>query len=453
LRRTPAATSTGGYELKLNSYDLGVDIELPTRPAHPLRAPRGALRGVTGQARPRVLRRREHRDAAHVDPRFKVNFCKFTNETRLYLEDASARTPACVPRRAQRHRLRRRLRTGDRLRQDPAGGRPQQRGEFPEVPLLGVLPGTGGLTRIADKRKVRRDRTDVFSTIAEGIKGKRAVEWNLVDAIAPLSRWNESVGEMARSLADSLPRKAERGIQLEALAMDFESDAWNGNYVSCKLDRSQHTAELTLEAPERFATSEMEAVGQGAAWWILRALRELDECLLQLRLQRARDRSGAPSRARPGRGLARHGRAARGLQALVRQRGAALREARAQARGQHRQELLRHRRRGLLLRGPGPGARPGRDRIYVLNDPDAPVSLGTTEANAACSRWRTGSRASPRVSWGIPPSAVLDLPHRDHRRRGRQRRWVSRPWRPTRSTGTTSCASRSRSAPRSPPTP
>ena len=371
-----------GYELKLNSYDLGVDIELADfvqrlRFEHPevrcVVITGGLDRVFCAGANIVMLRTSTHG--------FKVNFCKFTNETRLYLEDASqnsgVRFLAALNGTASGGGYELALACDKILLVDDRNSAVS----FPEVPLLGVLPGTGGLTRIADKRKIRRDRTDVFSTIAEGIKGKRAVEWNLVDAIAPLSRWNESVGEMARSLADSLPRKAERGIQLEALAMDFESDAWNGNYVSCKLDRSQHTAELTLEAPERFATSEMEAVGQGAAWWILRALRELDECLLQLRLNE------------PEIGLV-----------LLRVRGqaAAWRATDALLAGSKHWFVneVRHFGKRVLKRvdntaksfyaiadqgscfvGLGLELALAADRIYVLNDPDAPVSLGTTEAN------------------------------------------------------------------------
>src|SRR6185503_12402452 len=151
---------------------------------------------------------------------FKVNFCKFTNETRLGIEDASAnsglRFLAALNGTASGGGYELALACDKILLVDDRNSAVS----FPEVPLLGVLPGTGGLTRITDKRQVRRDRCDVFATIAEGIKGKRAVEWNLVDAIAPLSRWNDAVREMARALADSMtPRAAAgtRGVQLDAI--------------------------------------------------------------------------------------------------------------------------------------------------------------------------------------------------------------------------------------------
>jgi benzoyl-CoA-dihydrodiol lyase len=192
-----------GYELKLNSYDLGVDIELADfvqrlRFEHPevrcVVITGGLDRVFCAGANIVMLRSSTHG--------FKVNFCKFTNETRLYIEDASAnsglRFLAALNGTASGGGYELALACDKILLVDDRNSAVS----FPEVPLLGVLPGTGGLTRITDKRKIRRDRTDVFSTIAEGVKGKRAVEWNLVDGLAPLSRWEESVTKMARELAD-----------------------------------------------------------------------------------------------------------------------------------------------------------------------------------------------------------------------------------------------------------
>ena len=117
-----------------------------------------------------------------------------------------------------------------------------------------MLPGTGGLTRITDKRKLRRDRCDVFSTVAEGIKGKRALEWGLVDALAPLSQWDEKVAEMARRMADELPDRASDGIQLEKIERTGDEDNWAYQYVSCAINSASHTAELTITAPETCPT-------------------------------------------------------------------------------------------------------------------------------------------------------------------------------------------------------
>ena len=187
------------YELKLNSYDLGVDVELADaiqriRFEHPeVRCVvlDGALDRVFCAGANIVMLR----TSTHA---FKVNFCKFTNETRLAIEDASAhsgiRFLAALNGTASGGGYELALACDKILLVDDRNSAVS----FPEVPLLGVLPGTGGLTRITDKRKIRRDRCDVFSTVAEGIKGKRAVEWNLVDGIAPLSRWNDTVTKWAR---------------------------------------------------------------------------------------------------------------------------------------------------------------------------------------------------------------------------------------------------------------
>ena len=183
-----------GYELKLNSYDLGVDIELNDA-VHRLRFEHPEVRAVLVQggidkvfcagANIRMLGMAPHA--------FKVNFCKYTNETRLGIEDASdsgrLRFLAALNGTASGGGYELALAADRILLVDDRNSAVS----FPEVPLLGVLPGTGGLTRITDKRKLRRDRCDVFSTVAEGIKGKRAVAWNLVDDLAPLSKWDEAV--------------------------------------------------------------------------------------------------------------------------------------------------------------------------------------------------------------------------------------------------------------------
>jgi benzoyl-CoA-dihydrodiol lyase len=275
-----------GYELKLNSYDIGVDVELADcvqrlRFEHPeVRCVvlTGSLERVfCAGANIVMLRTSSHG--------FKVNFCRFTNETRLYLEDASAnsnlRSLAALNGTASGGGYELALACDKILLVDDRNSAVS----FPEVPLLGVLPGTGGLTRITDKRKLRRDRTDLFSTVAEGIKGRRAVEWNLVDGIAPLSKWDESVAALARELADGVSVRATAGVALDAVAPQEEGDLLRRfRHWSARFDRAQRLVEFTLELPTQGrATTAAAALSQGARWWILRAFRELDELLLDIR--------------------------------------------------------------------------------------------------------------------------------------------------------------------------
>ena len=206
------------YELKLNSYDLGVDVELADaiqrlRFEHPeVRAVvlTGALDRVFCAGANIVMLR----TSAHS---FKVNFCKYTNETRLGIEDASdsgrLRFLAALNGTASGGGYELALAADRILLVDDRNSAVS----FPEVPLLGVLPGTGGLTRITDKRKLRRDRCDVFSTVAEGIKGKRAVAWNLVDDLAPLSKWDEAVERHAQELAEEITERPGPGVALPAM--------------------------------------------------------------------------------------------------------------------------------------------------------------------------------------------------------------------------------------------
>jgi benzoyl-CoA-dihydrodiol lyase len=276
------------YVLKLNSYDLGVDIELAAaiqwlRFEHPevrCLVLSGALERVfCAGANIMMLRSSTHA--------FKVNFCKFTNETRLYLEDASAHSG---------------LKSLAALNGTASGGGYElalaadrivlvddrnSAVSFPELPLLGVLPGTGGLTRMTDKRKVRRDRADVFACIAEGIKGKRAVEWGFVDELAPLSKFGEIVERQSKALAASSPAvPAGQGVKLPRLAPEFGEDGWAYERVSVKLDRAARTAAITVTLPKDAGPkSAAEAHAAGGAWWILGAFRELDDALCHLRLE------------------------------------------------------------------------------------------------------------------------------------------------------------------------
>jgi benzoyl-CoA-dihydrodiol lyase len=316
---------------------------------------------------------------------FKVNFCKFTNETRLGIEDASEhsgiRFLAALNGTASGGGYELALACDKILLVDDRNSAVS----FPEVPLLGVLPGTGGLTRISDKRKIRRDRTDFFSTVAEGIKGKRAVEWGLVDRLAPLSRWDEAVNEMARELADSVQARADRadkGIQLSAIEPTVEDDKLRYEHVELAIDRAQRVGELTLTVPDAWAETEAEAASQGDRWWCLRAFRELDEALLHLRFNE------------PEIGLV-----------LLRVRGPIqgwvdTDELLAQSEHWFVRET-RHLVRRVLKRleitaksfyavceantscvGTGLELALACDRIYLLNDPETPVQLGTSSANA-----------------------------------------------------------------------
>ncbi len=279
------------YELKLNSYDLAVDVELADavnriRFEHPeVRCVvlTGALDRVFCAGANIVMLR----TSSHA---WKVNFCKFTNETRLSIEDASASSGikflAAINGTASGGGYELALACDDILLVDDRNSAVA----FPELPLLGVLPGTGGLTRITDKRKLRRDRCDVFASLAEGIKGKRAVEWGLVDAIAPLSRWTEAVKERARKLAESAKPRGTKGIALDAIEAStgaLASDRHTSyTHVDVTIDETGRKAEIEITAPEKAPRTADEAFAQDSNWWVLRAFRELDEVILDLRVNR-----------------------------------------------------------------------------------------------------------------------------------------------------------------------
>ena len=274
-----------GYRLKLNSYDLGVDLELHDA-VQRLRFEHPEVRCVviTG-ALPRVFCAGANINMlASSTHSFKVNFCKFTNETRLAIEDAS-------------------LHSGQKylaaLNGVCAGGGYElalacdeivlvddgnSAVSLPEVPLLGVLPGTGGLTRLVDKRKVRRDLADMFCTVAEGVKGKRAVSWNLVDEVATKSRFDEAVSRRAKALAEASPARATEGVALPPLRRTHDGDTIRWGHVTLAIDRGKRTATLTLKGPAAGGPREASAIRTlGASWWPLAAFRELDEALLTLR--------------------------------------------------------------------------------------------------------------------------------------------------------------------------
>jgi benzoyl-CoA-dihydrodiol lyase len=284
------ATLFDGYQLKLNSYDLGVDIELADvtqrlRFEHPnvkvVILESGKDKVFCAGANIRMLAGSTH---AH-----KVNFCKFTNETRNGFEDSSENS-------GQKYLC--------AIRGTAAGGGYElavacdhiilsddgaSTVSLPELPLLAVLPGTGGLTRVTDKRKVRRDLADAFCTIEEGVKGKRAVQWRLVDQTVPNSKFDAAVAEAAAKLAATSKRPSNAtGIQLTPLTRDIQADAVVYSSVRVDIDRAGRRATLTIQGPEAPFDSGADTVAAvhaaGAAFWPLRVARELDDAILHLRL-------------------------------------------------------------------------------------------------------------------------------------------------------------------------
>jgi benzoyl-CoA-dihydrodiol lyase len=275
-----------GYELKLNSYDLGVDIELHDaiqrlRFEHPevgaVILTSGKERIFCAGANIRMLNQSSHG--------WKVNFCKFTNETRNGIEEATAESRqvwVCAvngPCAGGGYELA--LACDHIVMADDASTTVA----LPEVPLLAVLPGTGGLTRLVDKRRVRRDRADFFCTLEEGIKGQRAVEWRLVDEVVPRSRLEETAKRRAAELAARSDRPADgRGVPLPPLARTIEGDRVAYRHVACALDRARGIAEITVAAPGEPAPTGLAALhAQGAAFWPLAVARELDDLILHLR--------------------------------------------------------------------------------------------------------------------------------------------------------------------------
>jgi benzoyl-CoA-dihydrodiol lyase len=266
-----------GYQLKLNSYDLGVDIELCDA-VERLRFEHPQVKVVTiASARDRIFCAGANIFMLASSPHpFKVNFCKFTNETRLAIEDASAGSgqrylAACAGTTAGGgYELA--LACDEILLVDDGSSAVS----LPEVPLLGVLPGTGGLTRLVDKRRVRRDRADVFSTLAEGVKGQRAVEWRLVDALAPKSRFAQAAAERAAILAKDVQQSKGKGIQLPPVRPY--------RFVALEVDDARRVATLTVSAPKEPQPETPEQIGgAGAAFWPLAAFRELDDAICDLR--------------------------------------------------------------------------------------------------------------------------------------------------------------------------
>src|ERR1022692_359054 len=269
-----------GYKLKLNSYDLGVDIELHDA-IQRIRFEHPEVRTVViTSAKQRVFCSGANIYmlglSSHV---WKVNFCKFTNETRNGIEDASANSG---------------LRFIAACNGSTAGGGYElalacdeifliddrsSAVSLPEIPLLGVLPGTGGLTRLTDKRKVRRDRADLFCTQSEGVQGQRAKDWRLVDHIAKPQQFAATVKERATALAALSNRPTgAAGVTLTPLARTIDDAGYHYQYVDARFDRAARTVTITVRAPETVVGPEA-----GASWWPLQMARELDDAILSLR--------------------------------------------------------------------------------------------------------------------------------------------------------------------------
>jgi benzoyl-CoA-dihydrodiol lyase len=275
------------YRLKLNSYDLGVDIELADA-VQRIRFEHPEVHAVViTSLKERIFCAGANifmlRGASHA---WKVNFCKFTNETRLAMEDASRYSGlqflAAVNGVCAGGGYELALACDEIVLVDDGNSAVS----LPETPLLGVLPGTGGLTRVVDKRKVRRDLADVFATVAEGVKGRRAVEWRLVDAVYPTSQFRDRVATRARALADRSDRPAAGpGITLGPLTRQISPDHWRYSSVDVAIDRSRRVASVTLAAPDAPQAEDPDAIlAAGDRFWPLRAFRELDDALLRLRV-------------------------------------------------------------------------------------------------------------------------------------------------------------------------
>ena len=278
-----------GYKLKLNSYDLGVDIELHdalqrVRFEHP------EVKSVVVTS----LKDRIFCSGANIfmlglsTHAWKVNFCKFTNETRNGIEDSSRHSGlkfvAAVNGACAGGGYELALACDEIVLVDDRSSSVS----LPEVPLLGVLPGTGGLTRVTDKRHVRHDHADIFCTSVEGVRGQRAVDWRLVDAIAKPAQFAEVVAKHAKDLPANAKRAGAsakgQGVELKPLHKTASADSLHYDYVTVAIDRAKRTATLTVSAPKAAVPSSMEAIQQaGDSWYPLQMARELDDAILCLR--------------------------------------------------------------------------------------------------------------------------------------------------------------------------
>src|ERR1051325_6909349 len=284
------AGGLGDYELKLNSYDLGVDIELNDA-VQRLRFEHPEVRAVViksgndtvfcAGANIRMLGKSTHGA--------KVNFCKFTNETRLSIEDASENSKqiyiCAINGNAAGGGYELALAADHIMLVDDR----RSAVALPETPLLAVLPGTGGLTRVTDKRKVRRDRADVFCSIEEGIRGTKAVDWRLVDEVVPNSKWKDTVAVRAQEIAARSDRpKGAKGIALTPLSRKIESDRVSYSHVDIEIDHDRNLATVTMRGPSESVPASVEAAhALGDKFWPLTVARELEDAILHLRTNEA----------------------------------------------------------------------------------------------------------------------------------------------------------------------
>jgi benzoyl-CoA-dihydrodiol lyase len=278
-----------GYKLKLNSYDLGVDIELHDA-LNRIRFEHPEVKSVVVTS----LRDRIFCSGANIfmlglsTHAWKVNFCKFTNETRNGIEDSSRHSGlkfvAAVNGACAGGGYELALACDEIVLVDDRSSSVS----LPEVPLLGVLPGTGGLTRVTDKRKVRHDHADIFCTSVEGVRGQRAVDWRLVDAIAKPAQFAATVQAHATQFAPHCKRPgasaAGKGVALTPLKKTTAADSLHYEYVEVTIDRAKRTATLTVHAPKAALPESIDAiVAAGAHWYPLQMARELDDAILSLR--------------------------------------------------------------------------------------------------------------------------------------------------------------------------
>jgi benzoyl-CoA-dihydrodiol lyase len=286
MRVDPGGGLRGDYELKLNSYDLGVDIELHDA-VQRLRFEHPEVKAVvvTGGIEKVFCSGANIQMLATSSHHHKVNFCKFTNETRNAIEEASARSGqtwiAAVGGTAAGGGYELALACDEIVLVDDRSTAVS----LPEVPLLAVLPGTGGLTRIVDKRHVRRDLADVFATRTEGVRGEQALAWGLVDVLAPRTRFDEVVAERAAARAATSDRPSSGpGVDLTPLERSAEGDEWRYRHLEVRIDRVVGAAHLVLHGPSgaQPATGD-ELLDAGSDAWVLAAARELDDAVLRLR--------------------------------------------------------------------------------------------------------------------------------------------------------------------------
>ncbi len=275
-----------GYKLKLNSYDLGVDIELHDA-LNRIRFEHPTVRTViVTSAKDRIFCSGANIFMLGVSSHaWKVNFCKFTNETRNGIEDSSKHSGlkfvAAVNGACAGGGYELALACDEIVLVDDRSSAVS----LPEVPLLGVLPGTGGLTRVTDKRHVRHDLADIFCTSVEGVRGQRAVDWRLVDRIAKPAQFAAAVDETAARLAEGSPRPTSaQGVALTRVEREESADSLRYAHVSVDIDRTRRTATLTLKAPTGAQPTDIAGIeAVGAAWWPLALARQLDDAILNLR--------------------------------------------------------------------------------------------------------------------------------------------------------------------------